>query len=216
MPGLVYTANVGGYDKPRPLGFREQGVDYVCLTDGPPVEGWTTIPVGNYEDARAAARMIKITVPLIHPSYDWWLWVDGNIKIVGPVRELAERLLSKHEFAAMQHPWWDCSYKEIDKCIELKKDTPENLEAARAYLREEGMPKQAGQIATWLLFRKHSELVEEHAKQWWADCSVFTMRDQVTFMLNLRRVGAEVNMFTKGPKANEWRYGPFHFVRGHR
>ncbi len=38
--GLVYTAVMGGYDKPKPVRVQEDGVDYMMFTDGPGAHGW--------------------------------------------------------------------------------------------------------------------------------------------------------------------------------
>lgn len=217
MGGLIYTANFGNYDRPRPVSVREPGVDYMMVTDGDGAEGWTVHRVKKADDSRAVARLVKVTMPLVDgKNYDWTLWVDGNIEITGEVSGLVQHWLREHDFAAMKHPWWQCSYTEIDKCIELDKDTNENLEAARTYLKGEEFPRNYGQLATWILLRKNTEFVQEHAKAWWADMAAMTMRDQVTFMLNLWRLGVGIEWMQKGPKANEWATDWCRFKRGHR
>lgn len=215
MGGLIYTANLGGYDVPRPLLHKEDGINYQMLTDGPGAAGWEVIQPIDYTDPKKAklhARSIKVNAPNLWPGYDWYLWLDATMQIKKPLKPLIRKLLaSKFDFAAFRHNEWNCSYTEIDKCIERKKDLPSNLERARELLRSEKMPRGFGQAATGVLFRKNTELVHSHALAWWLDMKETTMRDQCTFMLNLFNQGTYLEPIPGLHTHNEW----FQYHRGH-
>lgn len=225
--GLVYTTVVGDYDLPKPVRVKEKGVRYVMLTDtGRAASGWDYAPAlvsGNaegmaHEANRALARQTKVMLPVFieecfePDTYDWFLWVDGTMEIVGPVRKFVEKALAKHDFAAWRHPWWQCSYIEVEKCKARKKDKLDNLVSGRDLLQREGFPKNYGQLATWVLLRKNTELVKQHAKAWWKDMTDTTMRDQVTFMLNLWRLKASIQWLPGTIDQAKW----LKFIRGHK
>ncbi len=214
--GLVYTAIMGGYDKPKPVRVQEDGVDYVMATDGPGAGGWQVKQprlVRIKADCRELARRVKVAMPVgLSDEYDWTMWVDGTMEIVGPVKAFAEKALEKHDFAAWRHPWWQCSYTEVDKCIAMKKDSRFNLERGRSLLKKGGLPKNHGQLATWVLLRKNTSMVEDHARLWWRDMKETTMRDQVTFMLNLWRCDAKIQWLPGTVDSTKW----LKFHRGHK
>ena len=218
MTGLIYTAVAGNYDKLRPVKVREPDIDYVVFTDGQGVAGWEKKKLPIVGDARMNARHIKVTTPTnLEKEYDWTLWVDGNMEIKSPITKMVPKWLETHSFAAFKHPWWQCLYTEIDKCRARGKDKPERLEAARKYLKEQEFPRNYGQLATWVLLRKQNDVVKQHAKLWWADMKKYTMRDQVTFMLNTWRLGVGVAWIPGIYTSLDWYKNDwFQFHAGHR
>ena len=195
MAGLIYTANIGGYDSPKAIHVREEGIDYQTFTDG---ESTSTNPLFD-------ARNIKVMTPHIVPGYDWYLWLDATMQIKAPLMPLIEKLLaSPHDFAAFKHNEWSCSYKEIQACIERKKDDPYKLLRARALLEREKLPKNFGQLASGILWRRNTDAVREHAGNWWRDMQAFTMRDQATFMLNLWKQKIYIEWIPGSHLKNKW------------
>lgn len=200
MAGLIYTANFGGYDKQQSFGEPEDGIDYRVFADL------------ETKDPRFTARNVKVMAPLLYPGWDWYLWLDATMEITAPVMPLVEKLLaSQHDFAAFKHNEWACSYVEIGKCIDRKKDTKEKLELAASLLLSEKLPKNFGQAATGVLWRRNTELVKEHALAWWIDMQATTMRDQCTFMLNLWSKKIYLEWMPGLHTKNEW----FKYHRGH-
>lgn len=207
MEGLIYTAIFGNYDTPKPILKKEKGVDYVMYTDGPGAKGWEVSPMAvKNKSARYFARMVKVLQPTYHSTkdYDWFLWVDGTMQIKGPVAKRAESWLELDDFAAWKHPWWDCSYTEVEKCIQLKKDSRDNLDRSRELLRRKKFPRHYGQLATWALLRKDTGEVRDHANAWWDDMTAYTLRDQVTFMLNLWKLDQSIKWMDGTALKNPW------------
>lgn len=212
MGGLIYSANFGAYDSPKALQVIEKGVEYKMFTDGPAPAGWerewTTL---GQKTPQFMARQIKVLTPW-ELDYDWFLWLDATMQIKAPVLPLVEKLLqSPHDFAAFKHNEWPCSYKEISACIERKKDEPIRLLKARALLEEQKLPKNFGQLATGVLWRRNSDAVKEHAIAWWLDMQATTMRDQATFMLNLWQKKIYLEWLKGSHLKNQW----FDYKMGH-
>ena len=212
--GLVYTAVTGNYDTPRPVRVEEEGVDYMMVTDGDGAKGWDIKRARSVrEDPRTVARRMKVCMPVfVHRKYDWFLWVDGTMEIIGPVKKFVESALKDHDFAAWKHPWWQCSYTEVDKCLSMRKDDRDRLEKGRQLLQERKFPKGYGQLATWVLLRKNTAVVKVHAREWWDDMVRTTMRDQVTFMMNLWRVDEHIQWLPGTVDDAKW----LKFHRGHK
>jgi len=186
MKGLVYTAIFGGRDKPLPI-TREDGIDYLMFTDGPSADGWHTFHEHTNGDPRMAARMVKVDMPNRPEAqgYDWTLWLDGSHVPKVPIADLVEEWLADADFAAYRHHHWDCTYVEIRKCIELKKDTAERLNAAGTVLRMAGFPEHYGQIASTILARKQNDATTMHASLWKGCLMDLSVRDQISFMYTL-------------------------------
>ena len=202
MAGLIYTANIDGYDSPKAIHVREDGVSYEVFDE-------LNLPG---QSPLFAARQLKVMTPHAMPGFDWYLWLDATMQIKAPVMPLIEKLLaSPHDFAAFKHNEWQCSYREIAACIERKKDDPINLLKARALLEKEKLPKNFGQPATGVLWRRNTEAVKAHALAWWLDMQATTLRDQCTFMLNLWQQKTYIEWIPGLHTDNKW----FDYHRGH-
>lgn len=214
MAGLIYTANVGGYDTPKAV-EREPGIEYYQFTDGDEWPGWTKIelpPQMAKESPTFRARHVKVMTPDRCHGFDWYLWLDGTMRIKKPIAPLIEKLLAgQHDFAAFPHNEWDCAYQEVESCIQRRKDDPQKLQLARSRMLEAGFPKGFGQVATGVLWRRATDLVRSHALAWWIDMQQTTLRDQCTFMLNLWNLGSYYTEIPGLHVHNAW----FEYRRGH-
>lgn len=210
MAGLIYSANIGGYDTPKAVHVVEPGVDYFMFTDGKAPPGWTA-KVPPKGEARKVARCVKVMTPCEF-DYDWYLWLDATMQIKKPIMPLIEKLMaSEHDIAVLKHNEWDCAYSEITACIERRKDDPYRLIAALELLKKSKFPHHFGQAATGVLFRKKSKGVMAHAVTWWLDMQATTLRDQATFMLNVWEQGRYVEWIPGLHTKNDW----FEYRRGH-
>jgi hypothetical protein len=218
MKGLVYTALFGGRDKPMAVSPYD-GVDYLMFTDGEVPAGWERGPRTPFTNPRLRARLIKTLAP-VEPwgeKYDWTMWVDASHKPNISPQLIAEAWFSKGQpFAAYAHHVWNCTYTEIRKCIQLKKDTAARLEPVAAFFREQGFPENYGQIASTILLRWQCDVVRQHALAWHQDMTLMSIRDQVSFMYEIWKLGykdpTEV-LAVVGP--NAFKNFQFHYQGGH-
>jgi len=162
---LLYTANIGGYDK---LQVTEQpGFDFYC---------WQSH--GNKLSIPKWARCFKITY---YRESDVSIWLDANIKINCDLKEFVDKwLTSGVDMVAMEHGR-DCIYEEMDACIERKKDTVENIERQRKFYIDQEYPKHQGMIGSGILIRRNNMAVLELMLEWWKLVEKYSHRDQLSF-----------------------------------
>lgn len=183
---LVYSAVFGRYDSVKKPVFPETDVIYHLFTDVdiPADSGWDQVTVISPTDnPRRDARSIKVGMPVTKQAemFDATLWLDGSMTPKFPVREIVERWLKDHDFAAFKHPERQCVYDETRHIVKLGKDQGGRMARARQMLRQEDFPKDYGLAATGVLARRQCEVVKEHAKLWLAAMDEVSLRDQVTF-----------------------------------
>ena len=87
---VIYTAIIGGYDELIEPSFKPKGWDFICFSDRPlKSKTWKVkdnLPL--YEDNTRTARKHKLLAHRLFPNYDFSLWIDGNINVIGDVNEL--------------------------------------------------------------------------------------------------------------------------------
>ncbi|GBE23833.1 hypothetical protein BMS3Bbin02_00098 [bacterium BMS3Bbin02] len=218
MKGLIYTAIYGGRDRPLAVWCPEGNVDYLMFTDTKAPKGWKEVLDLRPKNPRLAARLRKVALPEQAGGYDWALWIDGSHIPQVPIAPLVEKWLEAKNFAAYKHHHWDCTYKEIEKCKALGKDTRERLDRAEKALVGAGFPVHYGQLASTILARRvGSDLALTHARLWRHWIETYTIRDQVSFMASLWQLSgkapAEDNLHWIGP--NAFKNETFHYQGGH-
>lgn len=218
MRGLIYTAIIGGRDKPLRVRVPEGNVDYLMFTDGVAPKGWQEVRVPRHENPRLAARLRKVTLPEQAQDYDWVLWIDGSHIPQVPIAPHVEKWLEEKSFAAYKHHHWDCTYTEIKFCTKLGKDRPEKLKTAGQALLNMNFPRHYGQVATTILARRvDRQIVADHSECWDHWIRNFTVRDQVSFMHCIWSASdgdpAEDHLHYVGP--NAFKNDLFHYQGGH-
>lgn len=184
---VVYSAIAGGYDNLRDIPKKETDVDYICFTDlNIQSRTWDIRPLPLYLKelpSTKAARCIKTLPYHFLPDYEVSVWVDGNIEVLGRIREFVSiQLQDGVELATSYHPDRTCVYDEADAVIRFGKDTPEEVERQIEAYKREGMPTGLGLAQTGIIVRKHlSEGCKKFCKQWWEEILDKSKRDQLSF-----------------------------------
>lgn len=184
---LVYTCVFGGYDRVFPPVRSEAGVDYVVITDDAAlrVEGWRTefVDKSVFRTAKAPNRHFKMLAhrqPL--PGYDVSVYVDGNVRVLGPVSDLvATFLASGAAMGVYRHPLRHSVAEEVDACIRVGK--VQEAEIIRGELADyvaDGFTDQEGLIETTILIKNHAHPALDPAMAlWWSLFERYDTRDQV-------------------------------------
>ncbi len=162
---LLYTANIGGYDKlqvtPQP------GFDFTVHQN----------KVDGLSDVKSA-RYYKIPTQI---DSDVSVWLDSNIQINCDLKQFVDKWLTLDvDMVAMEHGR-DCIYEEMDACIERKKDNGENIERQRKFYISQQFPKHAGMIGSGILIRRHFCNVDLLMNEWWKYVKEYSHRDQLSF-----------------------------------
>ncbi len=179
---LLYTANIGGYDKLQVT--RQPGFDFMdanCQVDG-------------FSKVRSA-RFYKINLPTY--DGDISIWLDANTKINCDLKTFVNKwLTSDVDMVAMEHGR-DCIYEEMDACLERRKDTFEHIERQRQFYLNEGFPRHQGMIGSGILIRRHIRKVYTLINEWWKYVEEYSHRDQLSFNYALWRLKKDINFKIK-------------------
>lgn len=187
MKKVVYTCITGQYDILTDPLFINKEFDYVCFTDQPFYsEVWQIRPIPEELNGLSQVkrqRIVKICPHRYLPEYDLSIWVDGNIIIKGDMEDLIGRLRwNKSPITIPQHPIRRCIYDEANACIQLGKDSPENVLKQVKEYKEEGFPANYGMVQSAVIFRKHNDPNCIKLMEVWANELQFkSHRDQLSF-----------------------------------
>lgn len=188
MKLVIYTSIFGGYDGlQNPPNIKN--VDYVCFTDHNVTSNfWKIIecPI-KYQSPNLCAKEYKILPHKHFKEYDYSIWVDGNISIIGNIQELIECYLIDHDIAFFNHQNTigdsrNCIYSEAKAVSRLKKDNPNIVHKQISKYKKEGYPKNNGLICGGIIVRKHSSpKIIESMEDWWKEIKSYSKRDQLSF-----------------------------------
>lgn len=182
---VVYTVIMGGYDTLKEPEYIDDNCDYVCFTDNKELKSgiWQIRLVGDYElDSTRKQREYKILTHKFLPEYKYSVYVDGNIRILGSLRDYVRKQWKGASLLALVHPERDNVYDEAEACIKFNKDNPDIIRKQVDRYRNEGYKANNRLILTGLLFRKHndSNLISV-METWWNEVKNNSRRDQISF-----------------------------------
>jgi len=194
---VVYTAMMDGYDKVFDDFEPEEGVDYICFTNGRmhKMKNWEVrmVPIVD-GDAVKTARMYKILAHRFLPEYSRSIWMDGNFEIKGGMKSLSQQ---SGNLVMMQHDLRDCLYDELRACIDLRKDHRDRMEKQVAQYRLEDYPANNGLVMTGCMVRSHLDpLVIETMEKWWKEVKMHSCRDQLSFNYAAWKTGIEMALMS--------------------
>lgn len=186
---VVYTAISGDYDFLKDPEYITENCDYVCFTDNPKLKSkvWMIKPFPEFAltlDKVRRCRYVKIMPHILFPNYQYSVWVDGSIDIIGNVNELLEKyfLKANHVLVTFKHPLRDCIYVEAETCKKLLKDDIDIIDKQIDRYKKFGLPEHVGLIESNVMLRKHNnQSVIELMEAWWYEVNNFSKRDQLSF-----------------------------------
>lgn len=195
---VVYTAIFGKYDELPNNNFITDDYDYICFSDHEiKSDLWKVIlctPL--YEDLTRNARKYKALPHRYLKNYEYSIWIDGNMKMIGDSRSL----LNEKIFQTYDHMQCfdkrNCIYKEAEAIFELGKnnfnrtpdrgnrnwkDNPHIIEDQIKRYKEAGFPTNYGLAETSVVIRRHNhpdciQLDED----WWTEMKYGSKRDQLS------------------------------------
>lgn len=196
---VIYTCITGGYDKLIDPTYVTEDFDYICFTDNPMLTSkvwkFKTIPQELKELSTVKQqRAIKINPHLFLSEYDISIWIDGNILAKGDLNEFVNNTLKDDcSMYFKKHPIRTCIYQELNKCIELKKDTRENAQPQIDRYIAEGFPSNFGLQETNVILRKHNEQdCVNLMNAWWAELKKGSHRDQLSLNYCMWKLNSKI------------------------
>lgn len=196
---VVYTACYGDYDTVLPPVVFDPDISYLLFTDSPAeIEGWTTVvaPAIFPKDARLSAKIYKICSSLLFPNASCTFWHDANLVLLP---ELVRRQHSFKGLLLFKHPHRDCLFEEAKECINLNKDSEDNIIRQVKEYRGNIAPS-SGLYAAMMIGRNMScNYLKEFELSWWEEILKFSIRDQISLPYVLKKVSIPITVIYEDP-----------------
>lgn len=205
---VVYTALFGNYDDLIEPKDKYEECDFICFTDQKHLTSdiWEIRLIEECDlPSNMMNRKYKILPHLFLNEYEWSLYVDANIAIVGNPLELANKYLSKYDMAVPKHFARDCVYEEAKECVILGKTKYDETQKQMNKYKNESFPKNFGLGENNILFRKHnSDNIIKLMNDWWNELNTQTKRDQLSLAYVLWKNGEKFNYMDESARGNKY------------
>jgi hypothetical protein len=184
---LIYTCVFADYDRIFPPVKIDPEIDYIAITDDPNlnVRGWRikVVDIRGFGSARAANRYYKMLGHRVLTGYDAAMYVDGNIRLIGPIsRLLVEFLQTNAALRVYRHPKRGSVAEEVAACIEVGKvSEPARLRAELDAYLSAGFPDLQGLVEAGVLLKNNNHPDLDGAMElWWTLFQKYDSRDQIS------------------------------------
>lgn len=205
----IYTCLTNGYDDLSSPLTPDINADFIVFTDNPDlkVPGWETrlLPNPLNLDPRRLSRMPKVLPHRYLQGYDYSIYVDANLTIMGDLVKLVQYLDHGYSMALCVHPDnRDCLYQEAETIIHFGYDKQETIENQMETYKLQGMPAHFGLYECSALIRSHNDhLLMETMEIWWQEIKTKSHRDQLSFTYSLWKTGLKVNAINTQARQND-------------
>ena len=206
---IIYTTIFGGYDditKPT----LPNNWDWKCFSEE------NSIPL--YTDNTRNAKKFKVLPHRYLEDYEYSIFIDGNMYVVGNVDELIEKYLSDSNIAFFDHNKnrmdpRDCIYDEYNAIMDLGKNDPNQnfkdnpqvmYDQVKRY-QDEGYPSHNGLITGMVILRRHNEKdCIRVMEDWWTEIKYGSKRDQLSFNYVAWKNNTKFNYMDGDSRNNEY------------
>ena len=206
---IIYTTIFGGYDditKPT----LPNNWDWKCFSEE------NSIPL--YTDNTRNAKKFKILPHRYLQDYEYSIFIDGNMYVVGNVDDLIEKYLSDSNIAFFDHNKnrmdpRDCIYDEYNAIMNLGKNDPNQnfkdnpqvmYDQVKRY-QDEGYPSHNGLITGMVILRRHNEKdCIRVMEDWWTEIKYGSKRDQLSFNYVAWKSNTKFNYMDGDSRNNEY------------
>ncbi|WP_044913066.1 glycosyltransferase domain-containing protein [Butyrivibrio sp. WCE2006] len=182
----VYTCITGGYDDLIEPKFISDNCDYYCISDrkGNDTSIYRYLDVDEIRNIHLLAnkeknRYCKTHGNVIFKEYDYSIYIDGSIEIIGDISSYINCCNGTTGLAILKHPWRDCIYEEGIR-ISLRNivDNRALNNLFKEYYKE-GMPLHYGLFECSIIVSHHkNELGNKILELWYQEYMRHKLRDQ--------------------------------------
>lgn len=184
----VYTSVFGKYDLINDPLVIHDNVDYYYVSDdkceGVNVYKWIDAKKYVPDDVETAIkrnRYVKMHPHKIFPDYDYSIYLDANIKIIGDIRTFVKESVTG--IAAFNHPFRDCLYYEALTITNFRRVDSEDVVRQMSRYINEKMPLHYGLPEMAVIARTHNKkCCIKIMEEWWNEFNIGAQRDQLSFM----------------------------------
>ena len=202
MPTAIYTVITGNYDTIKQPLVLTPGADYFLFTNNPHINEagvWKVVHIPSLnigsrsekENNILLSRRVKMLAHEYLPQgYDVSVYVDADMLQKESLNELLDTMADSSLMAACRHSYCASIKEEIDDLLD--KCIVDALQIENQWQRyvEWGFEDNLGISENGVLIRRHNEpSVIELMELWWKEYQQGCLRDQVSLMLCMHRLG---------------------------
>jgi len=206
---VIYTCLTDGYDNLSAPIITDFNCDLIAFTDdiNLHIPGWETRLLSNplNLDSRRLSRMPKVLPHRYLQDYEYSIYLDANLTVMGDLRKLLQYLNKGHSMALCMHADnRDCIYQEAETILQYGYDKQKTIEDQMKLYKSLGMPAHFGLFECSALIRKHNDhLLIETMEIWWQEIKTKSHRDQLSFTYALWKTGLKVNPIDTHARQND-------------
>ncbi|MDT9194714.1 MAG: tetratricopeptide repeat protein [Limnospira sp. PMC 1240.20] len=204
-PFVIYTAIAGRYDSLKePLADSPLFDFYVFCDQEIQSEKWRWIPFDEIErNPNITAKKPKILPHLYFPHYEWSIFIDANIFILGDlVKYLEKAIESCYPIAQFLHPERSSIFDEAEYCASKKRCSPDIMNNQLARYKAEGYNDDVSLRECNFIVRRH---IDPHVRKmsaiWWNEVCRNSQRDQISYPYALWKAGISSGILDKKGKS---------------
>jgi hypothetical protein len=207
MKNVVYTSLVGKSDTLKNPEYILEGWDYICFSNDLKSADnnniWQIRPIPfKHKNSRRLSRYVKIKPHEVLSSYEYSLYLDSNIEIIGAdIAHRINQLIDQNQLISLiPHPIRNCIYKEAQVCLETGKAYGPPIRKLCKYLKSYNYPENIELFENGLMLRKHNnEKMVKINNSWWELYMNFSERDQLSLGFLMWKDGIHCEpFFSKG------------------
>lgn len=182
----VYTVVLGDYEDLNEIVIpKEEGIDYICLTDDPNLESTTwevkLITPEFPGDSVRSQRLLKILGHSFLEKYSETLYVDNSVLLKRPASEFIDFLLEKAAIAIPLHSFRHTVDDEFIEVMNSLLDSPERLEEQLSHYKT-SYPDSLALKPFWtaIIARRQSSEIKRFSEIWANQVLRYSRRDQLS------------------------------------
>jgi hypothetical protein len=168
---VVYTAIYGDKDD-LDIPKEVEGFDFVYFTG---------------DGGLLSAKKPKILPHRYFKEYDYSMWVDGNIKLIGNPKPVIDKYMKNFDIVMLTHPAESLKifphiYKEANICIDQYPQYAKELKRQVKAYKKDGCPAEIPIVAAGIIIRNHNHpTITAFDEAWWNEIIEYSPRDQISF-----------------------------------
>ncbi|MBQ6888597.1 MAG: hypothetical protein IJN54_13915 [Lachnospiraceae bacterium] len=174
--GVVYTCLVKDEARLPLPEYRNVAWDYICFTNRQDLAGktagmWEFRLIREEEQQHKAETFYKYKVKPweVLPEYDYSIWIDPQVQIVGPLEQWYKIYGRNASFLGFPAYDKDDIYTSVSTTM-TEDDRNIELRWKLLQYRKEGFPEHYGLINTNLMLRSHrDETLNQVMRDWWKE-----------------------------------------------
>jgi GT2 family glycosyltransferase len=201
----IYTTIAGDYDSVKLPSVLDPRFDFFLFSDVPRSGGgaWQVKPITAFDnDPTRMARYVKTHPHALLGHYEFAIWIDSNIMILGDIHVLLDSFIeSGTVVAAFPHPYRTSIYEEVGACIAQGLDDAETMREQIARYRKAGFAHQDLIESSVMMFDLRDRRVLAFLDRWWSEIERGSRRDQLSLNYALAQTGLDWHRIAAPPES---------------